>query len=44
MTTDHSGASDMAWIEQRGTRFRVRYRLPDGVVTTGSDPAHRPGQ
>lgn len=26
----------MAWIEQRGTRYRVRLRLPDGQVTTDS--------
>ncbi|OLB81920.1 MAG: site-specific integrase [Actinobacteria bacterium 13_2_20CM_2_71_6] len=28
----------MAWIEKRGTLFRVRYRLPDGSVAT--DSAH----
>jgi Phage integrase, N-terminal SAM-like domain len=28
----------MAWIEQRGTSFRVRYRQPDGTV--GTDSAH----
>src|SRR5579859_5696686 len=28
----------MAWVEQRGTRFRVRYRLPDGTV--GTDSSH----
>ncbi|MGC4815112.1 tyrosine-type recombinase/integrase [Micromonospora sp. DT228] len=28
----------MAWVEKRGTRFRVRLRLPDGTVTT--DSAH----
>jgi hypothetical protein len=28
----------MAWVEQRGTRWRVRYRLPDGTV--GTDSAH----
>ncbi|MFK3980567.1 tyrosine-type recombinase/integrase [Micromonospora sp. NPDC050397] len=26
----------MAWIEQRGTRYRVRLRLPDGTVATDS--------
>ncbi|MEU8158797.1 tyrosine-type recombinase/integrase [Micromonospora parva] len=28
----------MAWVEKRGTRFRVRLRMPDGTVTT--DSAH----
>jgi integrase len=28
----------MAWVEQRGTRWRVRYRLPDGAV--GTDSSH----
>jgi integrase len=28
----------MAWVEQRGTRYRVRYRMPDGVV--GTDSSH----
>jgi hypothetical protein len=28
----------MAWIEQRGNRFRVRLRLPDGSV--GTDSSH----
>src|SRR2546429_6486355 len=28
----------MAWVEQRGTRFRVRFRLPDGSV--GTDSSH----
>jgi hypothetical protein len=28
----------MAWVEQRGTRFRVRLRLPDGSV--GTDSSH----
>ena len=28
----------MAWIEQRGSRYRVRYRLPDGTV--GTDSSH----
>jgi hypothetical protein len=28
----------MAWIEQRGTRWRVRFRMPDGSV--GTDSAH----
>src|SRR3712207_1071622 len=28
----------MAWIEQRGTRYRVRMRMPDGTV--GTDSAH----
>ncbi|MEN3615845.1 tyrosine-type recombinase/integrase [Plantactinospora sp. ZYX-F-223] len=32
----------MAWIEQRGTRYRVRLRLPDGTVTTDSShPTYR---
>lgn len=26
----------MAWVERRGTRFRVRLRMPDGTVTTDS--------
>ncbi|MBF9132190.1 phage integrase SAM-like domain-containing protein, partial [Plantactinospora sp. S1510] len=26
----------MAWIEQRGTNYRVRLRLPDGTVATDS--------
>ncbi|MEU7800738.1 tyrosine-type recombinase/integrase [Micromonospora arborensis] len=26
----------MAWVEKRGTRFRVRLRMPDGTVTTDS--------
>jgi hypothetical protein len=26
----------MAWIEKRGTRYRVRQRMPDGTVTTDS--------
>src|SRR5689334_21202835 len=26
----------MAWVEQRGTRYRVRMRMPDGSVGTGS--------
>src|SRR4051812_36132354 len=29
----------MAWVEQRGTTFRVRYRLPNGTV--GTDSTHR---
>ena len=28
----------MAWIEQRGSRYRVRYRLPDDTV--GTDSSH----
>ncbi len=28
----------MAWVEQRGTRFRVRFRTPDGTV--GTDSSH----
>jgi integrase len=28
----------MAWVEQRGTSYRVRYRKPDGVV--GTDSSH----
>ncbi|MEU7923259.1 tyrosine-type recombinase/integrase [Micromonospora zamorensis] len=28
----------MAWVEKRGTRYRVRLRMPDGTVTT--DSAH----
>jgi integrase len=28
----------MAWVEQRGTRYRVRFRLPDGSV--GTDSSH----
>jgi integrase len=28
----------MAWVEQRGTRWRVRFRLPDGSV--GTDSSH----
>jgi integrase len=28
----------MAWIEQRGSRYRVRYRQPDGTV--GTDSSH----
>lgn len=28
----------MAWVEQRGTRHRVRFRLPDGTV--GTDSSH----
>jgi integrase len=28
----------MAWVEQRGTRWRVRYRQPDGTV--GTDSVH----
>jgi len=28
----------MAWVEQRGTRWRVRFRLPDGSV--GTDSVH----
>ena len=28
----------MAWIEQRGTRYRVRMRMPDGSV--GTDSSH----
>ena len=28
----------MAWIEQRGTRYRVRLRMPDGSV--GTDSCH----
>jgi integrase len=28
----------MAWVEQRGTRYRVRMRMPDGSV--GTDSAH----
>jgi hypothetical protein len=28
----------MAWIEQRGTHYRVRFRLPDGTV--GTDSSH----
>ena len=28
----------MAWIEPRGNRFRVRFRLPDGTV--GTDSSH----
>jgi integrase len=28
----------MAWVEQRGTRYRVRYRAPDGTV--GTDSSH----
>jgi Phage integrase, N-terminal SAM-like domain len=28
----------MAWVEQRGTRYRVRMRMPDGSVRT--DSAH----
>src|SRR3954462_6839739 len=28
----------MAWVEQRGTRYRVRMRMPDGAV--GTDSAH----
>ena len=26
----------MAWVEQRGTRWRVRFRMPDGTVGTDS--------
>ena len=26
----------MAWVEKRGTKFRVRLRMPDGTVTTDS--------
>src|SRR2546421_3578129 len=28
----------MAWVEQRGTRWRVRLRMPDGTV--GTDSSH----
>ena len=28
----------MAWVEQRGTRYRVRMRMPDGSV--GTDSSH----
>src|SRR5437773_3217455 len=28
----------MAWVEQRGTRWRVRFRMPDGTV--GTDSSH----
>jgi integrase len=28
----------MAWVEQRGTRHRVRFRMPDGTV--GTDSSH----
>src|SRR2546421_4700350 len=28
----------MAWVEQRGPRWRVRFRLPDGTV--GTDSSH----
>src|SRR5215510_13656307 len=28
----------MAWVERRGTTFRVRYRHPDGTV--GTDSSH----
>jgi hypothetical protein len=28
----------MAWVEQRGTRYRVRFRMPDGSV--GTDSSH----
>ena len=28
----------MAWIEHRGTRYRVRMRMPDGSV--GTDSSH----
>ena len=28
----------MAWIEHRGSRYRVRYWLPDGTV--GTDSSH----
>jgi hypothetical protein len=28
----------MAWVEQRGTRHRVRFRMPDGSV--GTDSSH----
>ena len=32
----------MAWVEKRGMSFRVRLRLPDGTVTTGSTHDRRP--
>jgi hypothetical protein len=28
----------MAWVEQRGTRWRVRFRTADGTV--GTDSSH----
>src|SRR4051812_20841007 len=32
----------MAWVEQRGTRYRVRMRMPDGTVGTDSSHPTRP--
>src|SRR3954471_1561545 len=32
----------MAWVEQRGTRYRVRTRMPDGTVGTDSSHPTRP--
>src|SRR6476469_8128687 len=32
----------MAWVEQRGTRWRVRYRTADGTVGTDSSHPTRP--
>ncbi|SBT65669.1 Site-specific recombinase XerD [Micromonospora sediminicola] len=31
----------MAWVEKRGTKFRVRLRMPDGTVTTDSTHERR---
>ncbi|MEV0157570.1 site-specific integrase [Micromonospora sp. NPDC050686] len=31
----------MAWVEKRGTTFRVRLRMPDGTVTTDSTHERR---
>jgi hypothetical protein len=35
---NHQSRKDisMAWVEKRGTLFRVRYRMPDGSVATDS--------
>src|SRR5437763_1728440 len=33
----------MAWVEQRRTRFRVRFRTPDGTVGTDSSHPTRAG-
>src|SRR5687768_2939990 len=32
----------MAWVERRGTNYRVRFRQPDGTVGTDSTHPSRP--
>lgn len=32
----------MAWVEKRGSGFRIRYRLPDGTLTSETGFTSRP--